>query len=437
MAADDRDASAEHRHRRAHAGGARRLLIRVAAIAAIFALGLALGFVWGERQAARQTRAPSEVAGAAAPSVIPARDDPRGGTTGMEGPVEITLTPEAIARAGIKTAAVGSEAMTASVVVPATVITNAYRDTRVHALVAGIVRRVAVELGAPVTAGQPLAVVFSNELADAQMKYLAMQAMLRADHQKRERTAKLAEIGAASRQELEEVTAVHEAHETELAAARQRLLLLGLSSERIQGLRDAGDVRSEVTVTAPSAGVVVTRAVNPGQVVSVGQELFVVADLSTVWVIADLFEKDFDAVQVGSDATVTVPHTPSTTLRGRVAYIDPRVDPATRTAKVRVEVPNRSRALRLGMFVNVAFTVAAPVRIPLIPRSAVQSVGERSVVYVAVGRDEGRFAERAVTLGTATGDHVQIVSGLEPGEHVVTEGTFFLRAEAAKTRAGG
>ncbi len=135
--------------------------------------------------------------------------------------------------------------------------------------------------------------------------------------------------------------------------------------------------------------------------------------------------------------TVTVPHTPSTTLRGRVAYIDPRVDPATRTAKVRVEVPNRSGALRLGMFVNVAFTVAGTGRVTLIPRSAVQSVGERSVVYVAVGPDEGRFAERVVTLGTATGDHVQIVGGLKPGEHVVTEGSFFLRAEAAKTRAGG
>jgi membrane fusion protein, heavy metal efflux system len=437
MPADERDTAAEHRHRRVHAGGTLWLLIRVAAIAAVLAVGLALGLVWGERRAARQRPASSEVAGPATPSAAPAPGDPRVGTTGTETPVEITLTPEAIARAGIKTAAVGSQAMSASIVVPATVTTNAYRDTRVHALVAGIVRRVPVELGAPVTVGQPLAVIFSSELADVQMKYLAMQAMLRADHQKRERTAKLVEIGAASRQELEEVTAVHDAHETELAAARQRLLLLGLSSERIRALRDAGAVRSEVAVTAPGGGVIVTRAVNPGQVISVAQELFVVADLSTVWVIADLFEKDFGAVQVGSEGTVTVPHAPSNALRGRVAYIDPRVDPATRTAKVRVEVPNRSESLRLGMFVHVAFTVAGSGRVTLIPRSAVQSVGERSVVYVAVGRDEGRFAERAVTLGTGAGDHVQIVAGLEPGEHVVTEGTFFLRAEAAKTRAGG
>jgi RND family efflux transporter MFP subunit len=437
MSEDERDASAEQKNRRAHARNARGLLMRSVAVVGLLGVGLAVGFVWGERQATRHTKAPSEVGSTATPSVAPAAGARQGGTPGTEEAVEITLTPEAIARAGIKTAAVRSEALTAAVSVPATVTSNAYRDSKVNALVGGIVRRVAVDLGAPVVAGQPLAVVFSSELADAQMKYLSMQAMLRADHQKRERTAKLVAIGAASQQELDEVTAVHEAHETELAAARQRLLLLGVSSERVAALRDAADVRSEVTVPAPGGGVVVTRAVNPGQVVSAGQELFVLADLNTVWVIADLFEKDFGVVRVGSDATVTVPHAPSTTLRGRVAYIDPRVDPATRTAKVRVEVPNRSGALRLGMFVNVAFTVAAGGRVTLVPRSAVQTLGERSVVYVAVGEGEGRFAERVVTLGEASGDLVRILAGLEPGERVVSEGGFFLRAEAAKTRAGG
>jgi len=437
MPEDERDASAEHQHRRAYARDARGLLIRAAAVVGLLGIGLTAGVLWGERRATRQTQAPSQAVGAAAPSATPASGDPRGGAPGAEEPVEITLTPEAIARAGIKTATVGRQALTATVIVPATVTSNAYGDSKVNALVGGVVRRVAVELGAPVAAGQPLAVVFSSELADAQMKYLSMQAMLRADHQKRERTAKLVAIGAASQQELDEVTAVHEAHETELAAARQRLLLLGVSSARVAALRDAADVLSEVTVTAPAGGVVVTRAVNPGQVISAGQELFVVADLSTVWVIADLFEKDFGVVQVGSEATMTVPRAPSMTLRGRVAYIDPRVDPATRTAKVRVEVPNRSRALRLGMFVNVAFTVAAGGRVTLVPRSAVQSIGERSVVYVALEDGEGRFAERVVKLGDASGDLVQILVGLKSGERVVSEGSFFLRAEAAKTRPGG
>src|SRR6266446_8115078 len=187
------------------------------------------------------------------------------------------------------------------------------------------------------------------------MKYLSMQAMLQADHQKLERTEKLATLGAASRQELEEVAAIHTGHETEVAAARQRLLLLGLSPADISGLTDASHVVSEVTVPAPTDGVVIARTVNPGQVVGAGQELFTVTDLSTVWVIGDLYEKDFANVRVGSESTVTVPATPGTPLRGRVAYIDPRIDPAARTAKVRVEVPNKSGGLRLGMYVTLSF----------------------------------------------------------------------------------
>src|SRR5207245_2194699 len=162
-----------------------------------------------------------------------------------------------------------------------------------------------------------------------------MKAMRNADHQKIERTQKLVTLGAASRQELEEITAIHAGHETEVAAARQRLLLLGLAPEDVSRLTDASHVVSEVTVRAPADGVVIARGVNPGQVVGAGQELFTVTDLSTVWVIDDLYEKDFPAVRVGSESTVTVPATPGTPLRGRVSHIDPRVGPATRTAKAR------------------------------------------------------------------------------------------------------
>jgi len=273
--------------------------------------------------------------------------------------VEVTLTPEAAERAGIKTTAARSATASASLTVPGTVMSNAYRDTKVNALVGGVVRRVAVELGASVTRGQPLTVIFSAELADAQTKYVAAQAMLSADHQKLERTQKLVTLGASSRQELEEITAVHAGHETEVAAARQRLLLLGLGPDDLARLTDASHVISEVTIRAPADGVVIARNVNPGQVVGAGQELFTVTDLSTVWVIGDLYEKDFAAVRVGSAATVAMPAAKDSALRGRVAYIDPRVDPATRTSKVRVEVPNKNGALRLGMYVALSFEAAS------------------------------------------------------------------------------
>ena len=351
--------------------------------------------------------------------------------------VEVVLAPEAAKRAGIKTAVVRSEPGVSAITVPGTVMSNAYRDTKVNALVGGIVRQVSVELGSSVERGEPLAAIFSNELAEAQVKYVSMQAMLEADRQKRQRTEKLVALGAASRQELEEIVALNSARETELAAARQRLLLLGLSMDRVSGLQNASQVVLEVIIPAPATGVVIARSVNPGQVVNAGQDLFVVTDLSTLWVIGDLYEKDFPAVRVGSEATITVSSAPQNPLRGRVAYIDPRVDPATRTAKVRVEVPNRKGELRLGMFVTLSFQTASGQRLTLVPRSAVQSIGERAVVYVPVEAEEAKFSERPVKLGPAVGEFMQVLEGLKPGDKVVTEGSFFLRAEATRTRTGG
>jgi RND family efflux transporter MFP subunit len=169
-------------------------------------------------------------------------------------------------------------------------------------------------------------------------------------------------------------------------------------------------------------------------VLQAGQELFVVADLSSVWVIADLYEKDFAAVRVGTHAVIMVAGLPR--VRGRVAYIDPRVDAATRTAKVRVEVPNAARTLRLGMFAQVIFEATEGRSGLVVPRQAVQAIGERSVVYVAT-TDEGRFEERIVRLGNSFQDSVEILDGVRAGERVVTEGSFYLRAEAGRARTSG
>ncbi len=428
-----------------------RRAVRGLLVMLVLGVVLGVGVMWGELRGSNRTSgtkmattpqggpAAGDNRGAAMPGMpgmAPGKAQQGGGPSSDEQMVEVSLTPEAAERAGIKTAVVRSGASVSAITVPGTVMSNAYRDTKVNALVGGIVRQVSVELGSPVESGQPLAVIFSIELAEAQMKYLSMRAMLEADHQKLVRTEKLVGLGAASRQELEEVTATHASRATEVAAARQRLLLFGLSPDQVAQLRDASHVVSEVTVHAPGDGVVIARAVNPGQVVPSGQELFMVTDLKTVWVIGDLYEKDFATVRVGSPATVMVTSASDRQLRGRVAYIDPRVDPATRTAKVRIEVPNVSGDLRLGMFVNVSFETGGP-RMTLVPRSAVQSIGDRSVVYVPADGEEGRFIERTVKLGRATGDVVEVLAGVKPGERVVTDGSFFLRAEATRTRSGG
>jgi membrane fusion protein, heavy metal efflux system len=419
----------------------RRVLYRVRQLVAalvLVALGVAGGVFWSERRTPPADRRSSDTTKSmpAMPGMPAPGDAATSSAAKSDEPVEVLLTPDAVARAGIKTETVQTAVGTEGVSVPGTVTSNAYRDTKVNALVGGVVRQVVVELGASVTRGDPLAVIFSSDLADAQMKYLSMRAMFEADHQKVVRTEKLVTIGAASRQELEEVTAIHAGHETELAAARQRLLLLGLSTTQVNALTEASQVVSEVTVPAPATGVIIARTVNPGQVVSASQDLFVVTDLSTVWVIGDLYEKDFPAVRVGSNAAIMVPATDQT-LRGRVAYIDPRVDPASRTAKVRVEVPNTEGNLRLGMFVTMSFQTQSDQRMTVVPQAAVQAVGERTVVYTPAEGEDGKFVERPVKLGPTRGKVVQVLEGLKPGEKVVTDGSFFLRSEAARTRSGG
>ncbi|MGH7325630.1 MAG: efflux RND transporter periplasmic adaptor subunit [Candidatus Rokuibacteriota bacterium] len=429
----------------------RRWALRGAGALALLLVGAAAGAVWSERRVAnKEVTKPAAEPAASMPAMpgMPAASkstpqtaprsqtaSPSDGAQKAEEALEVSLPPEAVTRAGLKVATVRTERLVQPITVPGTLSSNVYRDTKVAALVGGVVRQVLVELGSPVKRGQPLAVIFSNELAEAQMKYLSMQAMLHADHQKVKRTEKLVAIGAASRQELEEVQAVRDARESEVAAARQRLLLLGLTPQQVDRVRGAGDVVSDVTVPAPVDGVIITRAVNPGQVVMQGNDLFVVTDLSTVWAIGDLYEKDFGQVRVGTEATVMLPSGPSRRLTGRVAYIDPRVDQATRTAKIRVEVPNRNGELRLGMYVNVSFQAGPERAVSLVPRAALQSVGERTVVYLPVQDGEGRFVERPVKLGQAVGDFVEVVEGLKPGEKVVTEGSFFLRAEAARLRS--
>lgn len=349
------------------------------------------------------------------------------------GDTEILVPPDVAARAGLKTATVGAADVGAGVVtVPGTVMPNAYQEVKVTPIAGGILTKINVDLGASVQRGAPLATILSSELADAQTRYLSMRAMLEADHKKLERTERLVVIGAASRQEMEEVTAVHTGHETEVAAARQRLLQLGLTKQEVNALTDPSKVVSQVAVPAPIGGVVTARSANPGQVVAMGQELFVVTDLGTVWLVGNLYEQDFAAVRVGSEATVTTAAYAGSEFRGRVSYIDPRVDPQTRTAKVRVEVPNPGGRLRLGMYVNMVFSGAGGQRQVVVPRAAVQSMGDQSVVFLPVAGEEGKFLRRKIRLGVVSGDSYVVLEGLRVGDTVVTEGSFLLRAETTK-----
>ena len=205
----------------------------------------------------------------------------------------VTVSPDVIQRAGITVEQVGEQLAvetSAMAVTTGTVQANSYRTTPVVSLVGGIVRSVHAELGQGIVRGQTVAVVFSDELAQAQSRYLTAQADLEEHHQHHARTIRLLEIGAASQEELEQATTKLRSAESEVASQRQRLLLLGLSSRRINSLRSSSQVSSEVSLSAPLSGTVVARSANPGEVIQADKEILRVADLSSIWVIGQVFE---------------------------------------------------------------------------------------------------------------------------------------------------
>jgi len=369
------------------------------------------------------------VAGAPVPSVEATDAAPSPAAASAD----ITLPPEMVERAGLRYDVVRLQAVANSLRTTGTVQANAYRETRVTPLVGGRVTAVHAQLGDHVTKGQPLAVIFSSDLAEAQMKYLTVSADLQYHAAQHNRAQKLAELGAISQQELEEAHSHFQEHHAELAAARQRLLLLGLTEAQVNALKDASQVRSEVTIPAPSAGVITARNVNMGQVVAMADSLFSVTDLSTVWVIANVYEKDFAALRTGAGVTITAPAFPGRTFRGTVSYVDPRVDPQTRTAQVRVEVANPGQALKLGMFVDVALNTPGTQQALAVPKAALQTLGSDQIVFVSVG--PGRFQMRKVQTAGEAGEYVRVASGVSEGEKVVTEGSFFLRAEMGRSAA--
>lgn len=352
-----------------------------------------------------------------------------GATTGEQ---ILTINAEEAQRAGIKIETVGERISAEIARQPTTGVVqpNAYRETPIVSIVSGIVRSVGPELGQNVKKGHIVAVVFSNDLADAQSKYLAAVAELEEHHKHHAREEKLVEIGAASREELEMATSKLRSAESEVANVRQKLILLGLSSQRVAGLHSTSQVNSDVAIPAPVSGTLTSRTVNSGEVIAANKELMRVTDLSSVWVVGQVYEKDLALARVGNRATITSDTYPGRIFRGHVSYVDPKLDPQTRTAQVRVELANPSQQLKIGMYVNVAFAAlrGSQTTMPMIPVAAVQNIGNQQMVFVPT-RDSNAFAMHPVRLGPESNGYYSVLEGLNVGDRVVTGGSFMLRAE--------
>ena len=373
----------------------------------------------GPASASDTARAPQQ------PPAAPVRSAP---STEPLADLRLTLSKEAVERAGIVVTRVTASTAGGRLRVPAVVEPNAYRSVVVTPIAAGRVTSVSAQLGQQVRRGQPLAQLHSPELADVQSRYLATRAELDAHERELRRTEKLVELGSASRQELERIHAEHTAAVTMVQSLRSRLTLLGMTAAQVEKLAATPDIASTVTIPAPIDGVITERDANVGLNVDTAAKLFTVVDLSTVWLVGNLYERDFGRVRVGSPVTVTTPAYPTMALEGKVSYLDPQLNLETRTAQVRVEVPNRGSQLRLGMYVEMQVGEPSSDRVT-VPRAAVQVTGDRSVIYLADATEAGRFIEREVRVGASMGDQIEIVSGVQAGDSVVVKGSFALRAE--------
>lgn len=262
--------------------------------------------------------------------------------------------------------------------------------------------------GQRVRRGQPVLDIYSPELVAAQQELLLAGQLARS-------------IGKSG------VPGVPAGGTDLVEASRRRLEQWDISDAQIDRILSTGRVRRTLTLYAPVSGIVVDKKVMQGQAVTPGEELYTIADLSDVWLDAELREVDAASVRVASTAQIDVTGLPGRTYSGRVAYVYPTLQSETRTVKARIVVPNADGVLKPGMYATVR--LSTPARSALtIPSSAILQTGDRNIVFVDMGN--GRLMPRDVVLGSVATDYTEILSGLEPGQHVVTSAQFLLDSES-------
>lgn len=329
---------------------------------------------------------------------------------------EITIDPVVVQNMGVRISPVVTGPLEKTIRTVGTIDYSERGLRDVNVKTAGWIEKLHVDfVGARVKAGDPLFELYSPQLYAAQEEYL---------------------LALKSEEQMQAITSSSTGEgETSLVdAARTRLKYFDISDQQIQALEESGKPSKTMTIRSPHDGVVIAKHANEGMKVDQGMQVFRIADLSKVWVLVTLYEYQLPYVEEGMRATMTLPYIPGQKYEGSVIYVYPYLDPKTREAKVRLEFDNPNNALKPGMFAGVVLQSTLAAERTLAPRSAVIDTGERQVAFVSLG--EGRFEPRNVKIGVETGDNqVEVISGLKPGEMVVTSGQFLLDSEAKMREA--
>ncbi len=335
-------------------------------------------------------------------------------------PKRAKLTPDVIEAAKIKTAPASKESLSPTLSLPGEVSGDPDRSARVSSPVAGRLVDVRFKEGSTVKKGDVLALLRIPEIGKVRSAYSATNAKAAAARTNAERLEGLVEKGMAPKQEAASARAEANALDAEAKALTEQLDALGM------GTQGGG---SELVLRAPVAGVVVSRDAIVGQPVTTEQTIASIADLSEVWFLARVFEKDLGRLEVGAPADVTLNAYPNDPFTGTVEYIGRQIDPVARTVAARVRLVNRGEMLRLGLF-GTARVVAkgekTADKVLVVQRTAVIEVAGKNVAFVKVGPEE--FELHEVTIGDGSAGKVRVLSGLREGEEVVVEGAFTIKS---------
>ena len=351
---------------------------------------------------------------AACRNVDAARELPKTGPDSV-----IVLAPAKLSSLTISTVGSRSERLVANLA--AQLVPNEDRTVRVSSPVTGRVRALDAYPGTFVRPGSPLAHIVSGDLAQAASDLAKSNAVMAAAQANLVRTHDLYEHHVASRKDLEQAEADGAQARAEALRARARMEQLG------SGL---GDVSGEYVLRSPIAGEVIERNANPGMEVrpDLGTTLFTVSDLGTLWLTANLFQKDLANVHPGARLVFRTDALPGRTFEARVTYVSNALDPSSRTAVLRATLPNPDRALRTMETGDARLYVQDAHPSLVVPTRAIVTHGDASVVFVETAPN--RFVRRTVQVGDDDGESTVILSGLNPGEHVVVDGSILLEGEA-------
>ena len=344
-------------------------------------------------------------------------------TSNVNAPHNLTLTPEQRQRIHLVT--VQTTAFRPVVEATGNVAFNGDRSTQVLSPVSGPATRVVVSPGAVVTRGQPLAYVSSPDFASAVADYRKAQTAYRNAKRIADRDSALFKNDALARGELEQAQADLASAEADVEAAVQSMRALGVEESQIQAVQQGKAAPIEAIIRSPIDGTVVEKLIADGQLLQAGSTpCFTIADLSTMWVMANVYANDLANVSIGEPVDVLA-DVSSTPIPAKVDYIASLADPNTKAVQVRIVAPNNNHLLRKDMFVRVEIKSATEKRGLLIPTSALLR-DDQNLPFVFVTAGNG-FARRRIDLGGRIGNNYDVTSGLAAGDQVVAEGALFMQ----------